>query len=86
MTGQHTPGEMPWGDLKVAFDLDNDEALWAAHDAKSLTLPDGWRLVETDCSGARCVAIFRVEGVLPTVIDGEEVRAAIQKATHKEQT
>lgn len=69
---------VPWGDMKIAFDVENDEALWDAYDAQALHLPNGWSLVETDCSGARCVALFRVK-TLPTAADGEAVQAAIAK-------
>ncbi len=71
-----------WSDCKVAFDCD-EEALWVAWDAGKLQLPAGWSLNETDASGARCVAIFRVE-VLPTYADGkvvQEVIAAFQPGT-----
>jgi hypothetical protein len=69
----------PWGDLKVAFACDDPDALWAADAAQKLPLPEGWALNETDCSGARCVAIFRVD-VLPTVADGEAVCRAISES------
>lgn len=74
----HTPG-LPWVGLKIAYGCDDDEALWAAHDNDSLVLPAGWSLNETDCSGARCVAVFLVE-TLPSIEDGEKVLAAIAKA------
>lgn len=69
----------PWSDLKVAFPIGDDDALWAASDAGRLTLPAGWELCETDGAGARNVAIFRVDGV-PTIADGEAVLAAIEAA------
>lgn len=68
----------PWDDMKIAFGCDAIERLWAASDAGKLVLPDGWHLIETDCSGARCVAIFRVEGV-PTVEAGQTVAAIVQR-------
>jgi len=69
----------PWSDMKVAFPIGDDDALWAASDAGRLTLPTGWELCETDGAGARYVAIFRVGGV-PTIADGEAVLAAIKAA------
>lgn len=56
---------LPWDDLKVAYSIDNDDAVWDAFYVKHThTLPLGWELDETDCSGARCVAVFRVTGPL----------------------
>lgn len=76
---QPATAELPWSDLKVVFDLDFDpDVLWAARDSDKLDLPSGWKLKATDCSGARCVAIFRVEGV-PSLADGEAVAAAIER-------
>ena len=69
--------ELPWSDLKVAFPIGDDDALWAASDAGRLILPAGWELSETDGAGSRYVAIFRVDGV-PSVADGEAVLAAIK--------
>lgn len=65
---------LPWDDLKVAFDC-NGEKVW---DIDKTKLPEGWELVETDCSGARCVAIFRVEGTL-SVSDALQVKSLIKK-------
>lgn len=56
--------ELPWDDLKVAFGVADDEAVWNWLDGGRL--PIGWTLCETDGSGARCVAVFRVEGRMPT--------------------
>jgi len=66
-------GEAPWSDCKVAFGVEDDEAVWNA----DLSLPAGWELNETDCSGARCVAVFRVDGV-PNIADGEAVAAMLE--------
>ncbi|MBN7759744.1 hypothetical protein JYP52_01230 [Nitratireductor aquibiodomus] len=64
--------DLPWTDLKVAFDVVSDSAFWDAYVAGDLQLPDGWEINETDCSGARCVAVFRVNR-LPTTSDGRAV-------------
>ncbi|WP_375292110.1 hypothetical protein [Sphingomonas melonis] len=69
---------LPWGDLKVAFGIDNPERMWRAKEAGKLELPEGWSMVETDCSGARCVVVFRVE-VLPTVEDGRAAKAQVRR-------
>ncbi|WP_148316751.1 hypothetical protein [Achromobacter xylosoxidans] len=66
----------PWSDCKVAYSIDDDDALWTAWESGKLQLPKGWALNETDCSGARVVAIFRVDS-MPTIADGLAVRAAI---------
>lgn len=68
----------PWDDCKVAFGFeDDDKEVWehfgCTGHSKHL-LPAGWSLVETDCAGARCVVVFRVDG-MPTADDG----AAVQK-------
>lgn len=62
---------VPWTDLKIAFGVpcDDDDKVWSIQPGK---LPEGWRLVETDASGARLVAIFRVDGI-PTAADGKRV-------------
>lgn len=75
---------LPWSDMKLAFPCDNPERLWRAIENGKATLPEGWQLVETDCSGARCVAIFRVEetGFVPSpdmVIKGRDVKATIRR-------
>lgn len=69
---------MPWTDCKVAFGVDDESKLWRAHDAGKLKLPNGWELVETDCSGARCVAVFRVAGI-PKIADGEKVKVKLDR-------
>ena len=55
----------PWDDLKVAYGYANEDAFqsfignnWDCQGK----LPQGWTLNELDASGARCVAVFRVEG------------------------
>ena len=70
--------DMPWDDLKLAFGFDGDEeALWEAFGPGGRgALPKGWSLNETDASGARLVAVFRVEGAL-VIEDAKTVRAAI---------
>ncbi|OXR48133.1 hypothetical protein PuT2_14005 [Pusillimonas sp. T2] len=75
--------DAPWDDLKVAFGCDDDEALWKAVESEKIHFPKGWKLIETDGSGARVVAIFRVDRI-PTVADGESVRAAIDHARRVE--
>lgn len=72
--------DWPWSDLKVAFDLEDDDALWVAYDADELALPDGWELCETDCSGARSVAVFRVDHA-PSIAEGGLVVAALRSCT-----
>lgn len=78
--------EVPWGDCKVAYGWDAvDEAdellteIWDEEiaDRDKSIWPDGWSIDETDCSGARCVIVFRVSGVLPTREDGERVRELV---------
>lgn len=62
----------PWDCCKVAFGINDPDKVWGAE----LSLPPGWRLVETDGTGARYVAIFRVEGT-PTPEDGAAVRKTL---------
>lgn len=69
----------PWDDLKVAFGINNPERLWRAAEAGLLVLPAGWHFDETDCAGARCVAVFRVEAVVPTVVDARLVKAQLRR-------
>jgi hypothetical protein len=71
---------LPWGDLKVAFPCGpNADRLWRAHEAGKVAYPTGWELCETDASGARLVAVFRVSGAVPTVEDGIRVRAELRR-------
>lgn len=51
--------DLPWDDMKVAFSVDDADAVWDHND-----WPEGWEMVETDSSGARVVAIFRVSGMI----------------------
>ena len=73
--------EFPWCDCKVAYGIDDSEKFerWMdrTDDGKGL-LPEGWDLCETDSSGARYVAVFRVEG-MPTVADGVAVRKLLRR-------
>ena len=62
--------------IKVGFPVDDDDVIWNAYDIKELRLPYGWELVETDCSGARCIAIFDVSDV-PTKADCDAVELAL---------
>jgi len=73
-----TPENFPWDDCKIAFNIDDPDTVWQLFNGTPcLLLPMGWELVETDSSGARAVAIFRVMG-LPTVTDGEKVKAILR--------
>jgi hypothetical protein len=71
----------PWDDLKVAFGIDDlerfEELMEETVDGKGL-LPVGWSLCETDGTGARYVAIFRVEG-MPSARDGEAVAELLKR-------
>lgn len=72
---------MPWSDCKVAFGIDEPEPIWDAFsnaDCSPRDLPPGWSLCETDGTGARYVAVFRVEGDLRKE-DGATVAASIKK-------
>lgn len=69
---------MPWDDCKLAFGVDDETKLWRAYDGGKLKLPTGWELVETDCSGARCVAVFRVSG-MPKIAAAEEVKRKLAR-------
>ncbi len=78
----------PWDDCKVAFGIDDDQAVeklfysgppsGEARHAKKLGLPSGWTLNEVDGAGARWVAVFRVRGV-PTVRDGKRVVEVLKR-------
>lgn len=72
------PPRPPWCDMKAAYPVTNPDRLWRALDRGALDLPDGWSLVETDGSGARYVALFRIAGV-PTVEDGRRVAATVRR-------
>lgn len=62
--------ELPWSDCKVAYGIDDEDALEVLYYNESNLLPEGWEYNETDCSGARCVVVFRVNCLL-TIKDGE---------------
>lgn len=67
--------ELAWSDCKVAFSVDDEQVVWEhfGPGTKSpFRLPEGWELCQTDASGYRAVAVFRVDGDL-TRKDGEEV-------------
>lgn len=69
---------IPWCDCKVAYSVNNTERLWRAYDAGKMILPEGWEMNGTDCSGARCVVLFRVN-TLPTIEDGRVVAALVRR-------
>jgi len=76
------PEETPWSDCKVAYGIDDADRFWRWIDRGTLSLPDGWEACETDCAGARCVAVFRVDGY-PTYEDGERVRKRLAELERK---
>lgn len=70
------PVDLPWGDLKVAYAIDDDAPLvrwWDSMASNKRKLPLGWELCEINGEGARCVAVFRVAGI-PTIADGQVVQ------------
>lgn len=71
--------EFPWSDCKVAYSVEEDAALWEWNDQHNYAppLPHGWSLCETDGSGARMVAVFRIEGELRRE-DGERVATILR--------
>ncbi len=71
-------GLPPWHDMKAAYGLSNPDRLWAALDRGKAVLPSGWELCETDSSGARCVAVFRITGI-PTVADGRAIASVVRR-------
>ncbi len=71
----------PWSDCKIAFAVYGQDDIWdylGSNGKWKSQVPVGWTLIETDCSGARCVAIFRVE-TLPCVDDGKVLARLIAK-------
>lgn len=72
--------EVPWGDCKVAFEIEEDRVLWQRHDDGRLAadLPAGWALCGVDGTGARSVAVFRIDGV-PTAEDGKKVLSMLRR-------
>ncbi len=72
--------DMPWGDLKVAFGVDaGADDIFDRFD-NDRDLPTGWELNETDSSGARMVAVFRVDHA-PTLEEGRIVEAILAALT-----
>lgn len=76
---------LPWSDCKVAFDLNTDpDDFWTWYDGEGRHLmPRGWGLNETDGTGARYVAVFRVE-VMPSAEDGATVAHLIKSFEARE--
>lgn len=73
--------DTPWNDCKVAYDF-NDADIDAVWDLIiDDDLPDGWHLNETDCTGARYVVIFQIDGT-PTVEDGKTVKQLLIKVAN----
>lgn len=72
------PPPAPWDDCKVAFGVDDDDALDRAERKGQLRLPAGWKFDELDGTGGRFVAVFRVDGV-PRAEDGVAVHALLVK-------
>lgn len=81
----------PWDDCKVAFGLDSSDVARRLNAidcdllgrmTPSALLPKGWTLDGTDGTGARYVAIFRVDGPLRWQ-DGVEVRNMLNKLARK---
>ena len=71
-----------WSDLKIAFDIPGgeDETLWKCVESGAITLPNGWKLIETTgAGGVGPVAIFRTEH-LPTSSETFVVGSAINYA------
>ena len=74
--------ELPWSDLKVAFDW-NPPATDDYDDFLGLGLlmqqawPEGWEINKVDGAGARCVAVFRVDG-MPSLAAGQAVEAQLR--------
>ena len=71
-----------WSDLKIAFDIPDgeDETLWKCVESGAITLPNGWKLIETTgAGGVGPVAVFRTEH-LPTSSETFVVGSAINYA------
>ena len=72
----------PWDDCKVAYGIDDLGAfeVWmASSDDEKDELPVHWTFVETDTSGARAVAVFRIDGIAwPS--DGRAVLETLRRA------
>ncbi|MEE9581111.1 MAG: hypothetical protein V3V74_07345 [Nitrosomonadaceae bacterium] len=70
---------LPWFQSKLAFELspEADKVIWDKW-KEGLGLPKGWDLAATDISGASGhIAIFDVEG-MPSIEDGEKVKAILE--------
>lgn len=71
----------PWDDCKVAFGVDDgdpfDDSTIFENLCAGRGLPRGWVLDEVDGTGARWVAVFRVDGV-PSPSSGKRVRATLR--------
>lgn len=65
----------PWDDCKVAFFVDppHGNVLW-----DFVGWPPGWEVNAVDCSGARCVVVFRVSG-FATRLAGRRVRQLLRQ-------
>lgn len=66
---------VPWSDCKVVFDIDEEDVALADRWQRG-ALPDGWTFLGTDGTGARRLALFRVDKA-PTARDGERVLAML---------
>ena len=77
-TGISGSTETPWDDCKVAYGIWNEEISDRFYPDVDGLLPTGWELDETDRTGARCVIVFRVNGI-PKEDDGNAVRSLLEK-------
>lgn len=74
--------DMLWDDLKIAFAIDDPDPLdvvlcpWKLK--RPHKLPVGWTLCEINGSGARWVAVFRVQ-VMPSTSDAEKIIRLLQR-------
>lgn len=70
-----------WDCCRIAFhtSIIDPKRVWTRLDRGLISLPGGWTMTETDCSGARSViVVFDVEG-FPTQEDAKEVRRQLAK-------
>lgn len=78
ITPQPSETDEGWCDVKVAFAIDDEEVLWnTTWNAPQDIWPKGWKHAETISSGARCVAVFRVDH-LPTADETRAVNARLE--------
>ncbi len=74
--------DLPWAVCKLAFDYEGSDIdrVWAELGAYAeKRLPEHWHLRETDGTGARSwVVVFEVD-VIPTIADGEKVKALLSQ-------